>query len=160
MLQARPCFELKRKQMDPNGKKIRDTRRKSDTTARSFARFICVGITNTIISFASFKLSLHLLPHFRARTAFSQGAAYAVGTVWSYFLNRTWTFGSDGRVHSEGIRFLVVQTAMLLLSSVYMWIAVDRFGGPANINWLGIMFVVTILNFLLLRRWVFQPRGN
>ena len=146
--------------MDSNKTNTQEKCCKSDSTARSFARFICIGISNTIISFACFKFSLYVLPEFRSRTAFSQGAAYAVGTVWSFFWNRTWTFRSDGRVHSESIRFLILQIAMLLLSSFYMWIAVDLFGGSANINWLGVMFVITILNFSLMRAWVFKPGRN
>lgn len=131
---------------------------KSGSIAGSYARFICVGTSNAIIGFATFKLFLHVLPDFGPRTAFSQGMAYATGIVWSFFWNRIWTFRSDGRVYSEGIRFLAVQMAMLLLSSFYMWIAVDRFGGPVNVNWLGVMFLVTILNFSLLRVWVFKSR--
>jgi len=114
-------------------------------------RFGVVGASNAAVGFGTFWSALHVM-----RAAFAQAMAYAVGTAWSYYWNRRWTFESSGAVAGEATRFVSLQAGFLLFSSGCMGFFVDRHHLPAGPTWLAVMFVVTVLNFVLSRYWAFR----
>ncbi len=125
-------------------------------------RFSLVGTSNLVLSLSTFWVVFHALPDSRFRAGAAQLAAYALGTVWSYFWNRRWTFASDQNVATEAARFVATQALFAGLSSLLMHLTVDLAGLPKLPAWLAVSAFVTILNFLTARYWVFRqasPRG-
>lgn len=118
----------------------------------SLVRFGVVGVSNTAISFAAF-WSLHRA----AGAAAAQGIAYTLGTLWSYYWNRRWTFQSRGKVASEAGRFFSLQIGFMLLSSALLGLLVDRAHLPSGLCWLAVSALITVLNFVASRYWAFKP---
>ena len=117
----------------------------------SVVRFGVVGVSNTAIGFGVFWSAHHLMPAMGA-----QCLSYAVGMLWSYYWNRRWTFQSQGRVASEASRFFTLQIGFMLLSSALLGLLVDRMHLPSGATWLGVMVLITVLNFLASRFWAFK----
>jgi putative flippase GtrA len=117
----------------------------------SVVRFGVVGVSNTALGFAVFWSAHHLMP-----AAGAQCLSYAIGMIWSYYWNRRWTFQSQGRVASEAGRFFTSQIAFMLLSSTLLGLFVDRLHLPSGPTWLGVMVLITVLNFLVSRFWSFK----
>jgi putative flippase GtrA len=114
-------------------------------------RFGLVGLSNTLISYLTFRAILAV-----ADIAFvAQVFGYAAGVVWSFALNSRWTFGQTGFSHRQFLRFLVLQGGLLLASSAAIGLAVDHAGFQPDLSWLAVMAVVTLVNYLLSHGWVF-----
>jgi putative flippase GtrA len=115
-------------------------------------RFGIVGVSNTAIGFGAF-WSLHrVLP-----AAAAQGIGYTLGTLWSYYWNRRWTFQSQGKVASEASRFFSLQIGFMLLSSGLLGLLVDHAHLPSWPCWLAVSVLITVLNFVASRYWAFKP---
>jgi putative flippase GtrA len=123
-------------------------RRLSDV---SLVRFGVVGVSNTVISFVAFWSAHRVLG-----AAASQGIAYTLGTLWSYYWNRRWTFQSQGKVASEASRFFSLQIGFMLLSSLLLGLLVDHARLPSGPCWLGVSALITALNFVASRYWAFK----
>lgn len=126
----------------------------------TFVRFLLVGLTNTGISFLAFLLALRFLPAMGARVLTAQLLSYGTGLVWSYVWNRRWAFGSTAAVGAEAGRFLLSQVALMTGSAVLLALVVERLRVDPRLAWVGVMGVVTILNFTVLRAWVFPAPAN
>jgi putative flippase GtrA len=118
----------------------------------SVIRFGVVGVSNTAIGGGVFWSMHHLMP-----AAAAQGIAYTLGTLWSYYWNRRWTFQSQGKVASEASRFFGLQIGFMLLSSALLGQLVDRAHLPSGACWLAVVAIVTVLNFVASRYWAFKP---
>ncbi len=94
------------------------------------------------------------------RASAAQGIAYTLGTLWSYYWNRRWTFQSQGKVASEAGRFFSLQIGFMLLSSLLLGVLVDREHLPSWPCWFGVSVLITVLNFVASRYWAFKPASN
>ncbi len=119
------------------------------------ARFVVVGLSNLVISYSTFWLSLRLLDGFVLRGTASQVLAYAVGTLWSYYWNRRWTFRSEAPAVNEATRFVILQIALAITSAALIGAAVDWLRLPEMLAWLAVMGVITMVNYALSKLWVF-----
>jgi putative flippase GtrA len=115
-------------------------------------RFGLVGVSNTVIGFTVFRGALHLFAAF-----YSQALSYTVGMLWSYYWNRRWTFQSQSNVAREATRFFGLQIAFMLVSAALLGLLVDRFHFAAGLSWLGVVVVITALNFVASRYWAIKP---
>jgi len=119
----------------------------------SVVRFGVVGVSNLIISSGAFWAAHRVL-----RASVAQGIAYTLGTLWSYYWNRRWTFQSQGKVASEAGRFFSLQIGFMLLSSALLGLLVDHAQLPSAPCWLAVSALITVLNFVASRYWAFKPR--
>jgi putative flippase GtrA len=120
------------------------------------SRFLLVGATNFLVSYAVFLLAMAALPALAVRALLSQALSYAAGIGWSFVWNRRYTFRSTGSASAQLRRFLALQLALLAASSLALWALVDRAGLNAHACWFGVMTLVTLVNYWLSRRWVFR----
>ena len=121
-----------------------------------FARFLLVGLSNTLVGFGVFQ-GLLRWPHEGAlAVSLCQLVSYTVGTAWSFFWNGRFTFQSHAPVAKQGLRFVVVQLFMAGASSAGVALCVDVLGWAPTLSWFIVMAPVTIANFLLSRYWVFR----
>ena len=122
------------------------------------ARFVAVGLSNSLLSFVAFRAGVELLPRVGGRAAAAQALAYAAGILWSFTWNRRWTFGDRGPLTRPLAAFAATQGALLALTSGALGLAVDVLGAPATPAWLAVMAGATLLNYLAQRHLVFAAR--
>ncbi len=123
----------------------------------SFLRFIGVGLTNMLISLTMFQIALRSLPSFSWQGGAAQTISYSAGIVWSFFWNRKWTFQSSNNLTTEAASFIISQLGMLLISTLLITLTVDIFKWQPTLSWVLVMGIITILNFLVIKKWVFKP---
>src|SRR5436190_19661788 len=84
-----------------------------DRPAPQFARFLVVGVANTILSFGVYGLLLAL----GAWYVLAAPLAFAVGAVNGFVFNRRWTFAARDSTRAL-ILYVVVALAVALSSSL------------------------------------------
>lgn len=128
----------------------------------SILRFILVGIGNTLLS-ALLMFLFEGLGYWP-----STAIAYALSSVMSFFLNRSFTFKSDAPIGPAAVRFAVnVVVCYLIAYSLAQplagW-ALDRTAIPAiwqeRLTKLGGMVLFTCLNYCGQRFFAFRKKDN
>jgi putative flippase GtrA len=124
----------------------------------SSVRYLLVGLSNTAIGFGVIWLTL---------TGFGFGniaanvTGYAVAFVWSFALNRTWTFRHQGAMGKGFVRYASV-CAMAYMANLLIvaWLGA-RLGKPSLLVQLCGVVVYTVLAYLGSRRFAFptEPRS-
>jgi len=116
-----------------------------------FARFVLVGVGNTLVSFVVYDMLLTLAVPYPAAAA----AAFAAGAVNGYLLNRRWTFHADDSTRGR-LRYAVVQGCGLGLTTGLLSLLVhgERLGEVAG--YAATLPLVTTATFLANRTWVFR----
>ncbi len=117
-------------------------------------RFGLVGLSNTLISYLTFRALMAVLDV----ALFAQLFGYIAGLVWSFTLNSRWTFEQKDFSHQQFWRFLTLQGALLILSSTAIGCTVDMAGFEPTLSWVVIMAGITMVNYVLTNGWVFTAR--
>ena len=122
-----------------------------DPELRRFARFIVVGISNTVVALIVYAALLAA----GVDAVLASAVGFAAGALNGYRLNRNWTFrGASGGI-ATGTRYVVVQLLGLGLNALGVWLTVEQAGLPRMAGEAVILPAVTVTTFLLSRRWVF-----
>jgi putative flippase GtrA len=121
--------------------------------ARSFARFLAVGVANTAASYALFVALELVLPYLAA-----YAIAYAAGILLSYVLNTGVVFRVRRR-WSTFIRFPLVYVAQFLLGSTIIVVLVEHFALTARVAAL-LALIVTVPVTYLAARFVLRPKAG
>lgn len=81
-----------------------------------------------------------------------------VGVAQTFYFNRSWSFGYDGRASPAFVRYLAAYAFGYVLNLMALMLLVDRWGWSHQ--WVqGVMiFVLAGILFLLQRYWVFRLR--
>jgi putative flippase GtrA len=124
----------------------------------SFFRFLIVGVSNFIIGYVLFVLMLFLFSDISFRAPVSQLISYSGGIVWSFLLNRKWTFKSDRYLKTHAIRFFILQSFLAVTSAVLLSLICDVMGYDPQIAWFGVMGIITIVNYILSKTWAFAEQ--
>ena len=120
---------------------------------RQFARFLVVGVSNTLLSFVVYRLLLAVsMPY-----AVAAPLAFAAGALNGYVLNRRWTF--DARDTTRA-RVLYVGFAALgaLFTTVFVVLFVRAFDVGRVEAYIVAVPPVTVSLFLANRLWTFAER--
>ncbi len=119
--------------------------------ATQFARFLCVGVGNTLISFAAYLLLLVA----GTPAALAAALAFAAGAVNGYVFNRRWTFAAADSTRARAV-YVVVQAAGALATSGGVWLLVHE----ASVGRIGAYAAavppVTVATFVANRGWTFR----
>jgi putative flippase GtrA len=127
--------------------------------APELSRFLLVGFTNFLVSFLMFNAGMLWLPKIVFRTAICQLMSYSTGIAWSFILNRKLTFRSKAPWARQAAKFIGLQIALAVVSAWGISMGVDSFHLNSNLTWFGVMSVVTIVNFVMAKVWVFSSDG-
>lgn len=120
-------------------------------------KFLVVGVGNTCLSLAVYSGLMRILPAVPAMAALSQIASYSSGMVLSYVLNNFWVFRGERRAAEALPGFIASQLALMMLSALAMAIATHYVQTHPELIWVSVMTLITLLNFTVLRKWVFKP---
>jgi putative flippase GtrA len=120
-------------------------------------RFILVGCSNFVVSFLTFQVFLKATDDFLMRLAVAQVTSYGAGLIWSFIWNRRYTFRSFGPWSTQFMKFLTIQLILAGASALLIWLIADiLFHLHATLSWFIVMCPITILNFYLTRKYVFN----
>jgi putative flippase GtrA len=120
-------------------------------SAAQFARFLVVGLGNTVISFVLYTaLVLAGAPYWAAGAL-----AFCAGAANGYVFNRRWTFAVPDSAGARA-RYLVVQLGGLGGTTGLLWTLVSA--GTGRIGaYAATIPVVTAATFAVNRGWTFAP---
>ena len=135
---------------------------------RELAKFIAVGGSSWILDTGLFTLLAHTVLYEKVIT--SKIVSVLVSTIFSYILNREWSFnGRGGRErHHEAMLFFLFNGIALVINLVPLWLTHYAFGiNPAHYSRLTVSIVDFVaanvvgtliamaFRFWAYRRWVF-----
>jgi putative flippase GtrA len=145
----------------------------------TFFRFALVGCINYFVSFVVFILCYRYLPLFDLAEmlhallgskvigtelgplpdvplgAVANVIAYLAGMGNSFVLNKFWTFKRHGNTVEQMIKFVIVNIVTLTLSTLSIYMLVDRLKYPQYTVWLTITGSLLVLNYMGSRYWAF-----
>jgi putative flippase GtrA len=146
---------------------------------KQFSKFLVVGVSNFVISFAVFYLlynygelsgifyelfgragrDLETFILQMGATSLDATLAnifgYGAGFINSFIWNRFWTFQARHRISAQFGRFFALNLFCLLLSSASLFLFTDFLGLTYLPVWFITMGVVTLVNFFISKVWVF-----
>ena len=124
-----------------------------DATHHQFARFLIVGVTNTLLSFVVYRLLLVVsTPYLLAAPV-----AFAVGAVNGYILNRRWTFAARDSRRAR-LLYILVAAAGSAATTLLVLAFVHGAGTGKVLAYVAALPPVTIGTFAANRRWTFADR--
>jgi len=86
--------------------------------------------------------------------------AYLAGMVNSFVLNKFWTFKNHGNTGEQMVRFVIVNFVTLSLSTIAIYILVDRLEYPQYTVWLIVTGGLLVLNYMGSRYWAFASAST
>jgi len=116
-------------------------------------KFAVTGIAGTILDFLAFNLVLLL----SGNPVISRGVGYVFGTLWAFFVNRSWVFNSKNGISS------LVPFLLLYGSSGLVAVAIQSFLSATSgifLAYLISLLVASVMNFLGMRFLVFRGSSN
>jgi putative flippase GtrA len=114
-------------------------------------RYGLVGVTNTAVTLAAYAIVIGVgLP-----VPVAAVAGWASGAVNGYRLNRAWTFRSALTGAGPAARYVVVAAFGAGLNAIGATVAVGHEHLPRLAGDVAILPAVTLVTFVLCRRWVF-----
>ena len=117
-------------------------------------RYAAIGGVSTLI-YAVLTLALSAMHGFGMPVTIASIAGYGAGAVFSYCGHRFVTFMSDGAVGFEIVRFACATAFGFLLSVGLAVILADVAGLPPLVPVAIASILVPVLNFIILRKFVF-----
>ena len=120
-------------------------------------KFGLVGVANTLFTFVLIFL-LEKLMGFSYLIV--NPISYLLPTISSFYLNKKWTFKSEGEVKKEGVLFFAVIGAAWLVQYGLLYLVVEKFQIDALIAQVIGMVMFTGMNFLGQKFITFRPISN
>jgi putative flippase GtrA len=115
-----------------------------------------IGVLNTAITVLVYNLLTFLGSYYIAANVIG----YAVGTLNSYFWNKSWVFKTKEANSTLFIKFIVVNLITLLLNNITLYILVSQAGMNKTISQLAATAVGMVINFVLNKLWTFNIKGG
>ena len=120
-------------------------------------KFIVSGISTVIVDLFTYSL----LIKFGVNLSVSKAISFSSGTLYSYFINKNWTFKSKGGFHTF-IKFIVTYFISLNINISVNNLIINFFS-LKNFKIIFIAFLVSTIfsatfNFLSLKTYVFKIR--
>jgi glycosyltransferase involved in cell wall biosynthesis len=121
-------------------------------------RFISVGVLNTALDAVAYIMLTRFTGVFAEHLVAAKFFSFLLGTVSSLLINRSWTFGVQGRLSLfEVARFYATVSIAILMNVAVMNALVGA--GMYDLLALAITTIVTFgFNFVLSKFWVFRNR--
>jgi putative flippase GtrA len=83
--------------------------------------------------------------------------AYVSAMIINFPLQRSFTFVSAGDVRREGLKYLSVHLANLVVSVVVVHVIADVLQWPVFVSVGAVIVIIPLIQFLVLETWVFAP---
>jgi putative flippase GtrA len=151
---------------------------------KQFSKFLVVGFLNFSISFAVFFLLYNywklsgvfyglfgqagkgledLIQQLGANSLDATLAniiGYSAGIINSFIWNKLWTFQVKHETATQFGRFLALNIFCLIVSSASLFLFTDYLGWASLPVWFATMGIVTLINFVFSKFWVFSNKSG
>ena len=121
-------------------------------------RFLLVGVANTVFGYLFF--AGLLLAVGQESYVLTGVISHLVATTLSFGLNRTYVFGSDGRVWLDYVRFQVTYTFILALNLALLIAFVELLGWPILVAQAVCLCIVAVSSYLGHKYFSFRRKGR
>jgi putative flippase GtrA len=119
----------------------------------SLVRFAVVGVASNVALYLAYVgLTLAGIGPKLAMTI-----CFVAGVLFSFVLNRNWSFKSAGPTGGAFLRYALTYVAGYLLNLGGLLVFVDGWGFPHQIVQACLIAIVAVLMFAAQRVWVFRP---
>jgi putative flippase GtrA len=88
-------------------------------------KYMAVGLSSTVIDFG---ILFILTDFFYVHYLVSATIAFILAAFYNYFLNRSWTFRSNGKKRKQLPVFFIIATLGILLNNNVMYFSVEQLG--------------------------------
>ncbi|MET4450289.1 GtrA family protein [Bradyrhizobium sp. RT3b] len=120
-------------------------------------RFGLTGVTTTLLYFV---ITNAFVLFFAVQPIVSSIGSYVISVVISYFMQSRFTFGLCDDSFDQVARFVLMSLAGLVVSWCVMALTVSLLQWPYLIGAVGVCVTIPVLNFFLMRGWVFGVCGG
>ena len=138
---------------------IKNTARRQ--TVHEFIKFALIGIVNTFVDFGIYAyLTRHtsFFDYHKPTKYLANSISFMVATTFSFFANRTWTFGRRDRATvGEAARFYTTTLTGLLINNGILFILNHFFKVNDLVSKVFSTVFSTTWNFIFKKFWVFIP---
>lgn len=124
-----------------------------DHAAPQLARFLVVGVSNTLISFVVYRLLIAVGVWYLVAAPL----AFAVGALNGYIFNRRWTFSARDTTRAR-VLYVTVAAAGAFATSLFVLLFVDGLGTGRVWAYVIAIPPVTLGTFAANRVWTFSDR--
>ncbi len=132
-----------------------------------FFKFGIVGLSNTIISYSIYCLTLYVLKPFQLQYDYFIGniLSFVLSVLWSFYWNNKYVFKVENG-KERNIFFALVKTYMsyaftgLLLNNVFAYVWIDILGVNKNIAPLITLIISVPINFIMNKLWAFKTTSK
>lgn len=115
------------------------------------SRYALVGLASNLVGYLLYLLITQAgMGHKSAMTLL-----YAVGVAQTFYFNRVWSFGHDGRVLTSFVRYISAYALGYVFNLAMLLLLVDLWGWPHQWVQGAMTFVLAGMLFLMQRYWVF-----
>ena len=125
-------------------------------TQRQFTKYAAVGLASNFILYCLYLLltAVSLQPHV------AMTIMYAAGVMFTYLMNRNWTFVYTGHRRATLLRYMLVYGLGYVINFLGLSVMVDRLGYPHKVVQACLILLLAIALFVLQKFWVFDRSGS
>lgn len=117
-----------------------------------FIKFGIVGLGNTLITFIVYFILVKLKVYYVTANVIG----YIAGVINSFFWNSSWVFKKSSRSLNLLIKFVIVNLITLGITSLLLYIGVDRFNLSKYIAQIISTLIGILFNYTLNKLWTFK----
>ena len=122
-------------------------------TYSEFIRYIITGFSQLIFDLFLMYLFTTI---FQIYYIYSTAITYVIIFFYGFYINRNWTFKTNGKIHKQIIRLTFLVIFNFLFVMISMWIFVDHFTINYLFSKLIIITVISLWNFLAYKFFVYK----
>lgn len=126
-------------------------------TTLQVAKYAAVGVLNTAIDIAGYIALTRLVPYFGAHELIAKASSFFFATIFSFLINRRWTFGKETPVRTEEVVRFYSTIGVNLFVNVWGLYFFHSVLGMYDLLAVAIATVLTFsIGFVLAKMWVFK----
>jgi putative flippase GtrA len=124
---------------------------------RQFVKFGIVGASGFVVNLIVFTLLQRITPDPTSKLHYNAlfSAGFLAGGLSNYFLNRAWTFRSQGHAGKEGASFMAVSVLALIVGLI-VGNLVAPWLGHGHKTWFVSVVAGIVVNFFVNKYWTFR----
>lgn len=123
-----------------------------------FGRFFRYGVVGGFGTVIHLVIIFLFVEYFKLTPIVSSVAGFFIVLVFSYFLNRFWTFQTKNTNRFQFIKYVIVSVIGLVINISIMYITIDILLWPYLLGAITMSFFVALTNFILNQVWTFNNK--
>ena len=127
---------------------------KANSTVQ-MVRYVVLGISMNLIGYGLYLM----MTWFDIDPKAAMTIGYALGLAISFLGNKKWTFSHEGQLSKTAYRFFLMHLSGYLFNLGCLYAFVDIYEFPHYIVQLGVMGILAVYFFIMLKFFVFKPNN-